>query len=351
MRIPLISASFAVGLLALTSPALAQKNLKIQSVAYDQHFNPTGTLSFTVIVQNNETINEFAEVDVTLTKIVGGGGETTLTPVLIGTVPARGSLRLARAGDGGFTYSLTTSGIGTGIYTVSFPLFDGNGTKIDQVGGPFPIHVGTETDSIHVFPEAVHLGNIPPGRTMFPTPMEVSWSFFRFNRLSLDQPFAIRIYTDNAARYQGIPGAIRRISPAGLVSLDGRYAIPLKIWSLNFGPDIQETGWDAQLAGPPPVDDDDFWNGPQPLEGVRLESARNPSWARIPDLVDMTSDPSSWRRLIGQDPDDARFVSDSNLTGDFTLKNPFTFYIATEAGPTAVEGSYAATLIVELWSP
>ncbi len=65
----------------------------------------------------------------------------------------------------------------------------------------------------------------------------------------------------------------------------------------------------------------------------------------------MTANPVTWRRMIGQDAYDNRFVSDANITGDFTLKSPFTFYMATEAGAAAVEGTYTATLVVELWSP
>ncbi len=335
---PLSALCFLCSLLCLSTPALAAKDLKILSIAYDQHFHPGDPVFFSVLVKNNESTSQFAEVDITLSNL-DTEAESTLTPVLTGTIPANSTLFLSA------TYTSLTAG----IYSVSFPLFDGDGLRSDRIGGKFPIHVGTETESVRVFPEAIHLGTIPPGRFMYPTPIEVRWSYFRFNRLRLDQPFTIRIYTDNAARYEGTPNAVRRVSPAGLVSLNGRYVLPLKVWTLNFGPDIQETGWDAPLAGPPPVDNNDYWLGPRLLEGTR--SLGSSAWVRIPDLIDMTADPVTWRRLIGQDPDDTRFVADSNVTGDFTLKNPFTFYLATEAGPTAVEGSYAATLIVELWNP
>jgi len=97
------------------------------------------------------------------------------------------------------------------------------------------------------------------------------------------------------------------------------------------------------------VDDDDIWIGPPLLEGGRnLGSA---SWVRIPDFRDMSVNPITWRRLIGQDPFDNRYAVDSNVTGDFTLRSPFRFYLATEAGPAAVEGSYSALLVVELWTP
>ena len=97
------------------------------------------------------------------------------------------------------------------------------------------------------------------------------------------------------------------------------------------------------------MEEDVFWRGPRLLEGGRnFDTA---SWVRVPDWVDMTAEPSSWRRLIGQDPFDNRFAADANATGDFTLANPFTFYLATDAGPAAVEGNYSTDLIVELWNP
>ncbi|MBI3317553.1 MAG: hypothetical protein HYZ90_00165 [Candidatus Omnitrophica bacterium] len=325
----------ALGLL-LAPPAFAI-DLKIESASFDQHFNPGELVTFTVKLKNNEASTQFAEVDVTLVNI-DTEAETTLTPILAADIAANSTIELTRS------YSVEA-----GTYTVSFPLFDGNGVRVDRIASSFPLHVGTETESLRVFPEAIHLGSLLPGRAMHPTPVTVEWNQYRFNRLRLDVPFSIRIYTDNAARYRGIPGAIRRASPAGLVSRDGRYVIPVKIWDLNYGPDIQESGWDAPLAGPPAVDEDDYWIGPPLLEGGRnLGSA---AWVRIPDLLDMTANPISWRRLMGQDPHDSRFVSDTNRTGDFTLRSPFTFYLATDIGPTAVEGTYSAILIVELWSP
>ncbi len=337
-----ISSAFALFLLLPASPAspITGKNLKIISVAYQQDFNPGDPVNFRITVQNNDSASQFAEVDVTLTNI-NNGISTTLTPVL-----TTNSNIASRGGMAVLTRSYTLS---AGTYTVVFPLYDGNGVEVDRIRGRFPIHVGTETDSLRVFPETIQVGPIPPGRAMHPMPITVSWNFFRFDRLRQDQPFSIRIYTNNATRFRGIPGALRRSSPAGLVSHDGRYVIPLKVWNLNYGPDIQKTGWDAILAGPPPVDNDDFWIGPPLLEGHRnLGSA---SWVRVPDLLDMTADPVSWRRLIGQEPHDTRFVTDSNPTGDITLKNPFTFYLATDAGASAVEGTYSAMLVVELWNP
>ena len=331
---------FALGLAATMLHAPSALALpKIISRDFPQNVNPGEPITVNVAVENTENTSQFVEVDVTIVN-TETGQESTLIPVLTATLTPRETRTLSGS---------YASPLQQGNYTVVFPLYDGNGVKIDSVRGRFPLRVGTETESIRVFPEAIHLGTLPPGRHMFPTPIEVRWSFFQFNRISKDQPFTIRIYTDNAARYEGIPHAIGKVSPAGLVSLNGRYVIPLKCWSLNFGPDVQATGWDAKLAGPPPVDEDDSWIGPPLLEGARNYGSA--SWVRIPDLVDMTPDPTTWRRLIGRDQYDTRLVTDTSPTGDATLESPFTFYLATEAGPTAVEGSYASNLVVELWNP
>ena len=342
----------AGALALLPSPALAADNLRIVDVEYQEHFNPGEPALFNVTLRNNELVARFAEVDIAIVD-QATGFELTLVPVLTGTLAVDSPQTLsqtyftnagpAAARAGAFTQ------IPPGSYTVVFTLFDGNGDRCDQLRGKFPLQVGSETESLRVFPEAVNLGTLPPGRYMHPVPLEIRYSFFQFNRLRQNQPFAIRIYTDNSARYEGIPHAVGKVSPGGLVSMDGRYVIPLKCWSLNFGPDMQETGWDSGLAGPPPVDEDDIWIGPPLLEGGRNYGSA--AWVRIPDLVDMTADPHTWRRFVGQDPYDSQYVSDSNPTGDFTLRSPFSVYLATETGPTAVEGTYAANLVVELWSP
>lgn len=349
-------AAVALGLLGLfPSPSFAAFDLKYtRPSSFGTHFNPGESVTFTVTIRNNETVDRFAEVDVTLVN-QATGAELTLTPVITATIGALQEVTLSASyptvasATTPSTLSGATPQIPEGSYSVSFPLFDGNGDRADSLRGTFPLHVGTETESLRVFPEAVNLGTIPPGRYLHPMPIEIRYSYFQFNRLRQDQPFTIRIYTDNAARYEGVPRAIQKPSPAGLVSMDGRFVIGLKCWTLNFGPDIQETGWDAAIAGPPPVDDDDYWLGPPLIEGGRSYGSAN--WVRIPDLVDMTPNQITWRRLIGQDQYDNRFVVDTNVTGDFTLRSPFTLYLATEAGPTSVEGTYAANLVVELWSP
>lgn len=338
-----------------SSPAHAAFDLKIISAAYNQHFNPGEVVTFTVQVKNNEATAQFAEVDISLTNL-SNSAELTLTPVLTQTIqPGQLATLTASYSTVSVGQAPSTSAVGfihQGTFTIAFTLVDGNGDRSDQVRGKFPLHVGSETESIRVFPELIHLGTVPAGRFLHPTPIEVTWSFFRFNQLRLDQPFVIRLYTDNATRYVGVPGSLRRGSPGGLVSANGRYTIPVKFWSLNAGPDLQETGWDSPIAGPPPVDDDNAWLGPPLLEGSRHFGGA--SWVRIKDRVELAASPFGWTRgegIIGQDPHDNRYASDINPTGDFTLASPFTFYIATEAGAAAVEGTYTTTLVVELWTP
>ena len=329
-----LTAGVALVLAASATPAWA---LQIVSFDYPQHGTPGEGILFRITIQNPDAVAQFAEVDVTLTNIETER-ETTVVPVATGTVGAGGTL----------TITSTWTAV-AGLYTVSFPLFDGNGTRVDRASGSFPVHIGTNADTLHVFPETIDLGTIPEGRFMYPTPLEIRWDFFRFNRIRGDQPFSLRIYTDNAAHYRGTPGALRTGSPAGLISEDGRFSVPVKLWTVNFGPDVQETGWDAKLMGPPPVDDDTFWAGPILTDGSREYGSV--AWLRIPDISEMSSDNGSWRRLIGQDAYDSRFAGDANATGDFTLPSPVTVYLATEGNAATVEGHYSGTLIVELYSP
>ncbi|MBI4313233.1 MAG: hypothetical protein HY594_00300 [Candidatus Omnitrophica bacterium] len=321
----------------MPAPAWAS-TLRILNASYQQHFTPGEPMTFRVMVQNLEPTPQGIELLVILTNLTTGAETVPLDVGTPGTVAA-GAV---------FTFTPSTTAE-PGIYTVSFRILDGDGIRSDQITGQYPIHVGTQGDTLHVFPDSLHLGALLAGRHMHPIPLEIRWNFYRFNELRLDQPFSVRIYTDNASRYRGIPGAIRQGSPAGLLSENGRYSLPLKIWSANFGPDVQETGWSGDLAGPPPVDDDTFWIGPLLADGDREVGAV--AWLRIPDFSEMSSDPGSWRRIIGQDPHDSRFVSDTNKTGDFTLPSPVTVYVAAETGAGSVQGNYSATLVVELYSP
>lgn len=333
--IPILGGVLAGVLLA--APTAAVADLQVDDFSYERWLTAGGTASFVVRCSNQTEVALDAFTVIILTN--SAKALEVEVDSATQTIPAGGQLTFRSS------QALSTEG----FYTVSIRVHNAANVQRDKVSGRFPIHVGTAAEALHLFPDALHLGTIPAGRHMHPVPLEIRWDFFRGNRLTLDQPFSIRLYSDNAARYGGIPGAVRRASPAGLVSHDGRFTIPIKIWTANFGPDVQETGWDPDMMGPPPVEDDTYWIGPL-LTNHRREAGAV-AWLRIPDLSEMSSNPDGWRRVIGLDPHDTRFVSDTNTTGDFTLPSPVTVYVATEAGPTAVQGRYATTFVVELYSP
>jgi len=253
-----------------------------------------------------------------------------------------------------------------GLYTVSIILYNESDVKQHQIWGSEPIDVGRTEESVSAFPNIIDLGVIPYGRYMYPNPIKIHWDFYLSNRLRKDQPWYMRIYTDNAARYKGIEGAIygsRKVyttskirvaassegGVSGLVSSDGKHTLPLKVWCLNFGPDWDEIGWNPTLLGPPPVNDDYVWIGPQ-LDNGKRDTDRS-VWMWIPDYSGMSADKRTWRRLIGQDPYDNEFVTDNNPTGDFTLDSPFDIYLATETSSSTVIGKYTGKLIVEIYTP
>jgi len=349
--------------------ALAAKNLRIISYNYSTHFRPGETVSFTVTVQNNETINdEWGEVDIALTNQITG---ITVSPYTIDETT------LPHIPKNGGTYTLTNFQQRTplpwhnwsateGRFTVKFILYDGDGNAAHTVYGSEPIHVGRAVDSVSAFPNIIDLGVIPYGRYMYPNPIKIHWDFYLKNQLRKDQPWYMRIYTDNSSRYKGIDGTIYKSrrkyttskiwvrtsgegSPSGLVSSDGKYNLPIKVWCLNYGPDWDETGWNTNLLGPPPVNDDYVWIGPQLDDGKR-DTDRG-VWLWIPDYMDMSGDKRTWRRLIGQDPYDRELVSDNNPTGDATLDSPFDIYLATEGSPTSVIGKYTGKIIIEIYTP
>ena len=346
----------------LLLPALSfAVNLKLLNYSYKTHFNPNERVTFTGTIKNNDAVVSPAfQFYIVLTNLTTGA---SIDPAALS-----GNTTLGAGAT--TTIALSDTVLGqywpavAGIYSVTLLVLDaGVGTHYDRVSGAEPVHVGTATDSLAAFPKVLDLGPLQYGRFMHPMPIEISWSFFGYSsQIRKDHPWYMRIYTDNHRRYRGIDSAIYsgRIatqeggsasalgSPAGLVSEDGKYVIPLKVWCLNFGPDVEE-GWDANLLGPPPVRDDYFWKGPLLDTGKR--DPTRVAWEWIPDYMDMSTDNGSWRKLIGQDPYDTHYVSDSNPTGDFTLTSPFQIFIAYETSPTSVPGKYSTDLILEIYSP
>ena len=143
-----------------------------------------------------------------------------------------------------------------------------------------------------------------------------------------EYPWIMRAYTDNL-HYTGVAGAIRRPKPAGLISNDGRFVIPLQINSPSFGenawrrvPDINESDYASYRPGTEPGKDD------------------------YSDCILMGIDPRNASWVAG--PDGILYTDDDNLLGDLTAKTPCEFTLQADLEATDPEGSYQAYLYIEL---
>lgn len=332
--------------------------LQILDYHYDTHFSPGEKVTFSATIKNNGATQN-AYLYVVLTNSSTGVSTDPAAVTSASSITAGTTKTYATRSDvvGGYWVAVP------GIYNVSISIYGPGDVLNNRVYGSQPVHVGTTTDSVAAFPRVLDFGAIQYGRYMHPVPVEISWDFFSYSsQIRKDHPWYLRIYTDNHKRYKGVDSAIYsgRIasqegggasalgSPAGLVSEDGKFTLPLKTWCLNYGPDVEE-GWDATLLGPPPVQEDYYWKGPLLDTGKR--DASRMAWEWIPDYLDMSTDSGTWRNLIGQDPYNTHYVSDSNPTGDFTLTSPFQIFLAYEASPTTVAGKYTTDLILEIYSP
>ena len=141
-------------------------------------------------------------------------------------------------------------------------------------------------------------------------------------------PWIMRIYTDNL-NYKGIGGAFGQESPAGLVSKDGKYTLPLTASCPNWGED---------------------------------------EWLRIPDLNDPEYKPYSppsqvntgthtERIIMGIDPrnvdwvsgpDRVLFTPDDNIIGDILMESPFEIKFKTTVGPNTPIGDYEGRIYIEI---
>jgi len=325
--------------IAIISAQEAFADIVIQSYHYDKAFTIGETVTCTVVVKNTGPDPESPYLLFAVTR----SGTTTENYGGGVNVPAGETRPL--------TATWNTSGLSAGSYSVSMIVYEDSlsPSRQDTEYGAWGIQIGSTTETLSVFPTIIDMGVLPAGRYMHPVPIEITWDYFIYNRLRHQRPWYMRIYTNNASRYKGIPGAILQGSPAGLVSSDGKYTTPLKIWCLNYGPDEQETGWSSTLSGPPPVEEDTYWKAPLLDEGKRFEDKL--SWERIPDYSEMTAAKSTWRNLIGQTMYDGQYVTDLNMPGDFTLSSPFSAYLAMETGSTTPRGNYSCELIVEIYSP
>ncbi len=143
-----------------------------------------------------------------------------------------------------------------------------------------------------------------------------------------EYPWILRVYTDNL-HFAGVAGAVERPNPAGLISKDGRFQIPLEIQSPVFGPDEWRRIPDLNEAGyrpysPPPLPEE-----PQHTDGVILGiDPRNANWVAGPDGL--------------------LYTEDDNPLGDWTAKTPFELVLRARIDPSTVSGSYDALLYLEI---
>ncbi len=141
-------------------------------------------------------------------------------------------------------------------------------------------------------------------------------------------PWIMRIYTDNL-QYGGVGGAVRRPSPAGLVSDDGTTVVPLFVHSPNFGPEVWRKIPDLNEPGYLPYAPD-----PDPAE------------AAYTDCIVMGIDPRNGAWVAG--PDGLLYTTDDNLLGDTTIATPFELVLRGDFTGSSVRGRYEATVYLEM---
>lgn len=144
-----------------------------------------------------------------------------------------------------------------------------------------------------------------------------------------EYPWIMRAYTDNV-HFSGVAGTIRRPEPAGLVSKDALFAIPLFINSPSFGndtwrriPDLNESGYLPYHPNPDPKEEMDFTDCV--LMGV---DPRNSVWVAGPDGLLNT-------------PDD-------NPLGDNTVGTPFELILQADVASNSVKATYDAVIYIEI---
>ena len=141
-------------------------------------------------------------------------------------------------------------------------------------------------------------------------------------------PWVMRIYTDNL-KYKGIGGGLGSLSPAGLVSKDGKYVLPLEANCINWGPE----------------------------EWLRIPDLNDPGYKSYSPPTNVDARAHTERIIIGIDPRNANWVSgpdrvlfnaDDNLLGDITLETPFDIKLRTKIGPNTPIGNYEGRIYIEI---
>ena len=144
-----------------------------------------------------------------------------------------------------------------------------------------------------------------------------------------EYPWIMRIYTENL-HYTGVAGTLRRPSPAGLVSTDGQYVIPLEIHVPSYGPDVWRRIPDLLEEAYTPY---------RPTDDPAAET-------HYTDCVVMGIDPRHGPWVAG--PDGQLYTGDDNVLGDTTATTPFEITVRARVDTPAVRGQYEALLYVEI---
>ena len=143
-----------------------------------------------------------------------------------------------------------------------------------------------------------------------------------------EYPWIMRAYTDNL-HFSGVSGALHLPSPAGLISGDGTYAIPLYIHCPTYGPNVWRRIPDLSEPGYLP-----YLPIPEPGE------------ATYTDCVLMGIDPRNGAWVAGRDG--LLYTYDDNFMGDITVGTPFELTLQAKVPASAVQGEYDAVLYIEI---
>ena len=188
-------------ILNVSGKCLAAYSLEVTGYAYNHNFTAGETVTFTINVKNpgqDITGVYFSPVltnSDTSAEVYPPGSATQ--SILSGATAAFSTTWPAIAGK----YSVTL------IMYGNAPAAD---TEVAREYGAYPIRAGSSatTESLKVFPTIMDFGVIPYGRHIHPVPLEITWDFFLYNALRDQQPWYMRIYTDNAARFKGVEDAV-----------------------------------------------------------------------------------------------------------------------------------------------
>lgn len=141
-------------------------------------------------------------------------------------------------------------------------------------------------------------------------------------------PWIMRIYTDNI-NYAGMAGVFGIGNPAGLVSKDAKFTLPLEANCPNWGED----------------------------EWLRIPDLNDPNYIEYSPPSEVAAGIYSDRIITGIDPRNADWVSgpdrilftpDDNFLGDITLETPFEIKFRTKVEPNTPIGDYVGRIYIEI---